>query len=51
MVRHDIVREIERDIFSDDLSIYNGVLRDSLLEDDELTPEEAAFMQGYDEAG
>jgi len=34
----------------DDESIYSEQVRDQLLEDDELSPMEAAFMQGYDEA-
>ena len=34
----------------DDDSIYSEEVRDKLLEDDELSPMEAGFMQGYDEA-
>ena len=34
----------------DDESIYSEQVRDQLVEDDELSPMEAAFMQGYDEA-
>jgi len=34
----------------DDESIYSEDVRDQLLEDDELSPMEAGFMQGYDEA-
>jgi len=34
----------------DDESIYSEDVRDELLENDELSPQEAAFMQGYDEA-
>tara|TARA_Y100000294_G_scaffold167506_1_gene176731 strand:+ start:1172 stop:1327 length:156 start_codon:yes stop_codon:yes gene_type:complete len=34
----------------DDESIYSENVREQLLEDDELSPQEAAFMQGYDEA-
>ena len=34
----------------DDDSIYSEEVRDRLLEDDELSPMEAGFMQGYDEA-
>lgn len=34
----------------DDDSIYSQAVRDRLLEDDEMSPMEAAFMQGYDEA-
>ncbi len=35
---------------SGDDSIYSEATRDQLLEDDELTPMEEAFMRGYDEA-
>jgi len=41
-------REIDEVL--DDESIYSEDVRDQLLEDDELSPMEAAFMQGYDEA-
>jgi hypothetical protein len=34
----------------DDESIYSERVRDQLLDDDELSPLEAGFMQGYDEA-
>ena len=34
----------------DDLSIYSSEVRESLLEDDELSPFEEAFMNGYDRA-
>lgn len=34
----------------DDMNIYSRELREILLEDDELSPMEDAFMQGYDEA-
>ncbi len=40
--------EIERD--TGDYNIYSGGGRDQLLEDDELTPTEVAFMNGYDDA-
>lgn len=33
----------------DDEDIYSKKSRESLLEDDELTPLEEAFMQGWDE--
>ena len=32
-------------------NIYEEIARDLLLEDDELSPEEEAFMRGYEEAG
>ncbi len=34
----------------DDNSIYSKDTRDSLLEDDELSPMEEAFMNGYEDA-
>lgn len=49
---------MEKEIFIDkeieslleDESIYSEDVREQLLEDDELSPEEAAFMKGYDES-
>ena len=41
-------KEIESDIEND--SIYSEDARDRLLEDDELSPVEVAFMKGYDDA-
>ena len=35
---------------SDDISIYSKNVRESLLEDDELSPMEEAFMNGYEDA-
>ena len=40
--------ELARD--TEDDGIYSENTRDQLLEDDEISPMEAAFMQGYDEA-
>lgn len=34
----------------DDASIYSKSAIDSMLEDDELTPVEGAFMNGYEDA-
>ena len=34
----------------EDESIYLEDVREQLLEDDELSPMESAFMRGYDEA-
>ena len=34
----------------DDSSIYSKQIRESMLDDDELTPVEEAFMSGYEEA-
>ncbi len=41
-------REIFAEEEEDDLSIYSKTLREEMLEDDELSPMEEAFMQGYD---
>ena len=43
-----IDREVDESL--DDESIYSEDVRDQLLEDDELSPTEAGFMQGYDGA-
>jgi len=43
-----IDKEVDENL--DDESIYSEQVRDQLVEDDELSPMEAAFMQGYDEA-
>lgn len=34
----------------EDDSIYSEKTREDLIEDGEISPEEAAFMQGYEEA-
>ena len=34
----------------DDINIYSKVVRESLLDDDELSPMEEAFMNGYEDA-
>ena len=34
----------------DDISIYSKEVRESLLDDDELSPMEEAFMNGYEDA-
>ncbi|MBI2658128.1 hypothetical protein HYX08_05540 [Candidatus Woesearchaeota archaeon] len=46
-MKNEYPREDESE---DDMSIYSRELREILLEDDELSPMEEAFMQGYDEA-
>lgn len=48
MVR-TIMDSIKRDLFSDDL--YYEEVRQALLENDEISMEEDAFMRGYDDAG
>ena len=35
---------------SDDINFYAEDVRESMLEDDELSPFEEAFMKGYEEA-
>jgi len=34
----------------DDINIYSRKVRESLLDDDELSPMEEAFMSGYEDA-
>ena len=47
-----IKRKIEYDEENkdDDTNIYSKEVRESMLDDDELTPMEEAFMAGYEEA-
>lgn len=33
-----------------DMNVYGDEARESLMKDDEISPEEEAFMKGYDEA-
>lgn len=42
---------LEEEFREDTEDIYSEDSRERLLEEDELRPEEAAFMQGWDEAG
>ena len=35
---------------SDDINIYSREVRELMLEDDELSPMEEAFMSGYEDA-
>ena len=37
--------------FFDEENVYSEESREHLLEDGELSPEEEAFMHGYEEAG
>ena len=48
MIRRKYVEEIEDK--EDDVSIYSKDARELLLDDDELSPFEEAFMNGYEEA-
>ena len=45
MVKKRFSRE---ELEEDDLSIYSIGVRDSMLEDDEISPFEEAFMNGYE---
>ncbi|MEE9525485.1 MAG: hypothetical protein V3V78_02655 [Candidatus Woesearchaeota archaeon] len=40
----------EEEYFEEDENIYSEDIREHLLEDGEISPEEQAFMQGYEEA-
>ena len=40
----------EKEESDDDISIYSKGARELLLEDDELSPMEEAFMNGYEDA-
>ena len=44
-----VVRTLKEEDLADD-TIYTREARLNLVEDDELTPIEEAFMQGYEEA-
>jgi hypothetical protein len=44
----DLMNEDED--YIEDFDFYSESLRESMLEDDGLSPEEAAFMSGYEEA-
>ena len=48
MAKKLYIPEEEKSVVDD--SIYSEATRDQLLEDDELSPMEEAFMRGYDEA-
>ena len=39
----------EEEESEDDIGIYSKAARESLLEDDELSPMEEAFMNGYED--
>jgi len=49
MVR-DIIKEIELDISRESTESFTTDI-EFMLENDEITPVEAAFMQGWEEAG
>ena len=48
MLKKRYHREEEKS--DDDISIYSKDVRESLLDDDELSPIEEAFMNGYEDA-
>ena len=41
---------VEQEENNDEFSIYSKEARESLLDDDELSPIEDAFMNGYEDA-
>ena len=43
------MEEYEEDYLEEE-DFYSGKKREKLVEDDEITPEEEAFMQGWEEA-
>ena len=48
MLKTRFRREEEKS--DDDISIYSKDVRESLLDNDELSPMEEAFMNGYEDA-
>ena len=48
MLKKKLYKDSEEN--EDDISIYTKDVRESLLEDDELSPMEEAFMNGYEDA-
>ena len=46
----DFKETVQEDDWIEDESIYSEDTRESMVEDDEISPEEEAFMRGYDEA-
>ena len=49
-MKMDILLDEEIDPNVEEGSIYSEDVRDQLLEDDEISPSELAFMNGYDGA-
>ncbi len=47
IIKSNWIDELE----GENLSVYSEDGRDMLVDDDEMTLEEAGFMQGWDEAG
>ena len=48
LLKRKFIKEEEKS--DDDNSIYSKEAREALLDDDELTPIEDAFMSGYEDA-
>ena len=51
MIKQTILNDFKTELFQDEYDIFNADSREQMLEDDELTPEEAAFLEGYENAG
>lgn len=49
MLKRKIFR-VREEKSEDDIGIYSKEARESMLEDDELSPMEEAFMNGYEDA-
>lgn len=48
---HDFIGEFDHGDFNgEDLDFYREEFREELVDEDEMTNEEAGFMQGYQEA-
>ncbi|MBI3027173.1 hypothetical protein HYY70_03595 [Candidatus Woesearchaeota archaeon] len=43
-------RYSDREESSDDINIYSKEVRESMLDNDELSPMEEAFLSGYEDA-
>ena len=43
-------RYLDEEESDDDINFYSRGVRESLLDDDELSPMEEAFMNGYEDA-
>jgi len=41
---------MNEEVATDELSFYDQDQREKMMEDDEISAEEAGFMQGYEEA-
>lgn len=50
MKRRYKYKEQDKGQDEDDISIYSKEVRELMLEDDELSPMEEAFMEGYENA-